>query len=63
LTGIITGLLAQGLEPLAAARLAMHVHGRAGDLACAELGEVAMIASDVLRFLPAAFLELARETR
>jgi hypothetical protein len=45
-------------HPLDAARLGAHVHGLAGDLACAELGEVGMIASDLLRFLPAAFRDL-----
>jgi NAD(P)H-hydrate epimerase len=57
LTGVITGLLSQGFDPLDAARLGAHLHGLAGDLACAELGEVGMIASDVLRFLPMAFRE------
>jgi NAD(P)H-hydrate epimerase len=31
------------------------LHGLAGDLAAAELGQVSMIASDLIRFLPAAF--------
>jgi NAD(P)H-hydrate epimerase len=55
LTGVTTGLLCQGLEPYDAARLATHVHGVAGDLGAAELGEVSLIASDLLRFLPPAF--------
>jgi len=55
LTGIITALLCQGLEPFAAARLGVHLHGLAGDLAAAELGEVSLIASDLIKFLPAAF--------
>ncbi len=37
------------------ARLAVHIHGLAGDLAAAELGEVSLIASDLIRFLPASF--------
>jgi NAD(P)H-hydrate epimerase len=59
LTGLITALVCQGLAPLDAARLGVHVHGLAGDLAAAELGEVAMIASDLLRFLPRAFQRLS----
>jgi len=56
LTGLLTALWCQGLEPFDAARLACHLHGLAGDLAAAELGEVSMIASDQVRFLPQAFL-------
>ena len=55
LTGIITALVCQGLSPYEAAVLGAHVHGRAGDLCADELGEVSLIASDLLRFLPAAF--------
>lgn len=55
LTGVITALICQGLAPLDAAILGTHVHGLAGDLAAGELGQVSMIASDLLRFLPAAF--------
>lgn len=58
LTGVTTALLCQRLEPYDAARLATHVHGLAGDLAAAELGEVSLIASDLLRFLPAAFRQV-----
>jgi ADP-dependent NAD(P)H-hydrate dehydratase len=55
LTGVIAGLLAQGLGPFDAARLGACVHGLAGDLAAAELGQVSLIASDLLDWLPAAF--------
>jgi NAD(P)H-hydrate epimerase len=55
LTGIITGLLCQGLSPFDAARLGVHVHGLAGDLAAEELGQVSLIASDIVGFLPEAF--------
>lgn len=59
LTGIITALLGQGLTPFQAAQLGVHVHGLAGDLAAKELGEVSLIASDLLRYLPEAFKQLA----
>ena len=59
LTGIITALLCQGLSLFDAARLACHVHGLAGDLAAAELGEVSLIASDLIRFLPQAFRQVS----
>jgi NAD(P)H-hydrate epimerase len=58
LTGVITGLLCQGFSPFDAARLGVHVHGLAGDLAVADLGAVALIASDVIDYLPKAFLEV-----
>ncbi|HTF88133.1 MAG TPA: NAD(P)H-hydrate dehydratase [Planctomycetota bacterium] len=40
--------------PLDALRAAVHVHGLAGDLAAAELGQRALIASDLIDFLPEA---------
>ncbi|MDX1944262.1 MAG: NAD(P)H-hydrate dehydratase [Pirellulaceae bacterium] len=55
LTGIITALVCQGLSPFDAAVLGAHVHGLAGDLAAAELGQVSLIASDLVRYLPKAF--------
>jgi NAD(P)H-hydrate epimerase len=55
LTGIITALVCQGLAPFDASVLAAHVHGLAGDLAVAELGQVSLIARDLLRYLPKAF--------
>jgi ADP-dependent NAD(P)H-hydrate dehydratase len=58
LTGVIAALLGQGLEPFAAAQLGAYVHGLAGDLACRDLGEVGMIASDLLTYLPRAFQSL-----
>jgi NAD(P)H-hydrate epimerase len=54
LTGVITALLCQGLAPFDAARLAVHVHGLAGDLAAEKLGQVPLIASDVIDCLPTA---------
>ena len=48
LTGMIAAWLAQLLDAEAACRLAVFLHGAAGDLAEAELGQSAMIASDLL---------------
>jgi ADP-dependent NAD(P)H-hydrate dehydratase len=58
LTGIITALVCQGLEPFDAARLGVYVHGLAGDLAAAELAQVSLIASDLIDYLPYAFQSL-----
>ena len=52
LTGIITGLLAQGYKPQEACFLGVYLHGMAGDLAASELGEESLIASDIIAFLP-----------
>ena len=49
LTGIITGLLAQGYHPLVAALIAVYFHGLAGNDAANQKGENALIASDLNR--------------
>lgn len=58
LTGVITGLLSQGYEPLKAALLAVYLHGRAGDIAVQQMGYQALIASDLIDFIGDAFLAL-----
>ncbi|MBN8677556.1 MAG: NAD(P)H-hydrate dehydratase [Chitinophagales bacterium] len=60
LTGIITGLLAQKYTPAQAALLGVYLHGLAGDLAAEQLGEQAMIASDLIEYLPAAWKDLRK---
>jgi NAD(P)H-hydrate epimerase len=55
LTGIIAALAGQGLTPLDAAILGAHLHGLAGDLAAARVGQVSLTALDLLSHLPAAF--------
>lgn len=55
LTGTIAALLAQGVEPFAAAQLGVWLHGTAGDLAAHELGEDGLIATDLLQYLPQAW--------
>jgi ADP-dependent NAD(P)H-hydrate dehydratase / NAD(P)H-hydrate epimerase len=47
LTGLLTGLLAQGYEPKDACRLGVYLHGLAGDIAAGKLSEEAMIAGDI----------------
>jgi NAD(P)H-hydrate epimerase len=58
LTGILTALWGQGLSAWDAARLGVHLHGLAGDIAARHLTQLAMTAHDVLRFLPEAWKEL-----
>ncbi len=52
LTGIIVSFLAQGVEPLTAALMGVFIHGLAGDFAAADVGERAMVASDMIAALP-----------
>jgi NAD(P)H-hydrate epimerase len=63
LTGLIAALMGQKLEPLAAAQLGVYLHGLAGDLARDEFGEEALIAKDLLDYLPAAFRKYRRDLK
>ncbi len=56
LTGIITGLLAQGYEPHHAAMMGVYLHGLAGDLAAKDLSQEAIVAGDIIEYLGKAFL-------
>jgi len=55
LTGIIGALLAQGLPPIEAVKAGVFLHGRAGDLAAQRIGETAMLATDLIAALGAAY--------
>jgi len=56
LTGMVAGLMAQHPQDVVAATaLAVFLHGLAGDLASQEVGEHSLVATDLVRFLPAAF--------
>ena len=58
LTGLLTGLLAQGMEPFAACCAAVWLHGRAGDLAAEEKGRRGMTPPDIIEMLPYALKEV-----
>lgn len=58
LTGVISALIGQGLTGWDAARLGVYVHGLSGDQAAQELGQVSLVASDLIDYLPTAFCEL-----
>lgn len=60
LAGMILSLLGQGLSPADAAAAAVWLHGRAGDLTAAELGEYGMLPSDLVEQVPYAILETTR---
>ncbi len=61
LTGIITACLAQGMNCFQAARLGVYIHGLAGDLGALHKSERGLIASDLITYLPEAFLRLEAE--
>ncbi len=58
LTGIILGLLAEGIEPETAAVAGVFLHGAAGDLAAAYRSEESMIAGDITDMLGKAFKQI-----
>ncbi len=51
LTGIITGLICQGLAPRDAAQLAVHVHGEAAEMAQRELGTHVVLPTELIEFV------------
>ncbi|MCK0188433.1 NAD(P)H-hydrate dehydratase [Arenibacter sp. F20364] len=60
LTGVITGLVAQGYSPLNAAIFGVYIHGKAADIAVEECGFQALIASGILDNIGKAYLDLFR---
>ena len=61
LTGIISGLIAQGYSPVDASILGVHLHGLAGDQATNALGAEAVIASDIISHIGPAYKILHHE--
>ena len=59
LTGIITGLLAQGYTSAESAILGVYLHGLAGDIAAKKYSMEAMIAGDIIESLKEAYLSIA----
>lgn len=60
LTGILTGLLAQGYDAQSACVLGVYMHGLAGDLAATAHSQPATIASDIINHLGKAYLQLMK---
>lgn len=52
LAGILVSLLGQGVQPLEAAACAAWLHGAAGDICAAEIGQYGMLPSDLLEVMP-----------
>jgi NAD(P)H-hydrate epimerase len=58
LTGILTGLVAQGYSPLEACLLGVYLHGMAGDIAAEKFSEESMIAGDLIDNIGKAFMRI-----
>ncbi|MCC9599741.1 NAD(P)H-hydrate dehydratase [Stieleria sp. JC731] len=58
LTGIITSLLGQGLQPFDAAKLGVYLHGLAGDCAAKKLGQPSVTCREIIGHLPEAILAI-----
>ncbi len=57
LTGLIAAFIGQGLAPFDAALIGVRLHGRAGDLAARRVGQISLVATDLLQALPEAIVE------
>jgi NAD(P)H-hydrate epimerase len=60
LTGIILSLLAQGYKPQQAAIIGVYIHGLAGDIVAGQLGQEALIASDIIENIGMAFNKIMK---
>jgi NAD(P)H-hydrate epimerase len=58
LTGVITALMGQGLSNFDAAVLGVYVHGLAGDIAAKKMGQISLIATDIIEVLGEAFKKI-----
>lgn len=60
LTGILLGLYAQNANTEQVVLTGVFLHGMAGDIASEAMGEASLIAGDLIRFLPEAFVQVKR---
>lgn len=58
LTGMITGLISQGYDPISAAVFGVYLHGKSADIQVEKYGYQALIASHVIEGIGAAYLDL-----
>ena len=63
LTGMVAAWFAQLLDAEAACKLAVYLHGSAGDLAEADEGELAVLPTDIAAHIGDAVLELTARKR
>ena len=58
LTGVIAGLVAEGMDAFNSAKLGVYLHGLAGDLAAEDKTQAGLVASDIIEYLPKAIKSL-----
>ena len=58
LTGMISGLCAQDMSEFEAAKLGVYLHGRTGEIASSMLTEYSVLASDLLKYIPLALVDI-----
>lgn len=61
LTGIITGLISQGYNPLSATIFGVYLHGKSADIAVEDFGYQSLIASHIIKYLGEAYIDLFKE--
>tara|TARA_R110002049_G_scaffold87533_1_gene221860 strand:+ start:8434 stop:9993 length:1560 start_codon:yes stop_codon:yes gene_type:complete len=61
LTGIITGLVSQGYEPLSATVFGVYLHGKSADIAVADFGHQSLRASHLIDYLGKAYISLFKQ--
>ncbi|WP_179338409.1 NAD(P)H-hydrate dehydratase [Winogradskyella ludwigii] len=61
LTGIISGLIAQGYESLSATVFGVYLHGKSADIAIEDYGYQSLIASHIIENLGKAYLDLFKQ--
>jgi hydroxyethylthiazole kinase-like uncharacterized protein yjeF len=61
LTGIVTGLIAQGYHSSVAAIFGVYLHGKSADIAVQDFGYQSLIASHVIEYLGEAYIDLFKQ--
>ncbi|MBP0902338.1 NAD(P)H-hydrate dehydratase [Mariniflexile gromovii] len=61
LTGVITGLISQGYNPLDASVFGVYLHGKSADIAVEDFGYQSLIASHVIDYLGEAYKDLFKQ--
>jgi len=62
LSGIISGLLVQGIDQFQAAKLGVYLHGLSGDYAARDKTQNCLIASDIIDYLPSVVKSLLKKS-